>query len=346
MPAVVPLSERVVAPTSLSAPEHADVAEWRAATVDDVDAILATQRLMDAADHPTWTTPRDDILEDFESSHIDPARDSLIALDADGTVIAWAVTALNPGQETRVQSYAFGGVHPEWRGRGIGRELFRWQLGRSTQQLATSPLSLPGWTVAYQEEGNASAARLMTRFGLRLERYFTSMERPLATPIPVIEPPEGIRIVPFTPEFAEATRIARNDAFRDHWGSQPTVPERWEKFVGGEHFRADLSWVAVEPGPDGNARVVAFALTSVNEEDWPVQGFSSGYVDLIGVVRDRRGRRLAPACIAALLESYERAGLERAVLDVDTESPTGADSLYTGMGFTATTRSLAFVAEW
>lgn len=346
MPVAVPLSERVVAPTSLSLPHHADVSEWRAASLSDVDAIHATQRLMDAVDHPTWTTPRQDIAEDFESAHIDPAADSLIALDADGTVIAWAVTALGPGQETRVQSYAFGGVHPEWRGRGIGREVFRWQVERSTQQLASSPLTLPGWTVAYQEEGNDDAARLMRRFGLRAERYFTSMERRVADPIPAIETPADVRIVPFSDALAEATRIARNDAFRDHWGSQPTVPDRWQKFIGGEHFRGDLSRVAVETDESGATRVVAFALSSVNEEDWPVQGFSSGYVDLIGVVRDRRGRRLAPACISALLSSYEQADLERAVLDVDTESPTGADSLYAGMGFAPTTRSVAFVAEW
>lgn len=346
MSAAAPLSERVAAPTTLLMPTHADVAEWRAASIADVDAIHATQRLMDAVDHPTWTTPREEIVEDFESSHIDPARDSLIALAPDGTVIAWAVTALSPGQETRVQSYTFGGVHPAWRGRGIGRELFRWQVERSAQQLASSPLTLPGWTVAYQEEGNDDAARLMTRFGLRLERYFTSMERILADPIPTVDPPAGVRIVPFSHELAEATRLARNDAFRDHWGSQPTVSERWQTFVGGESFRADLSWLAVEPDGEGGTRVVAFALSSVNEDDWAVQGFSSGYVALIGVVRDRRGRKLAPACISALLSSYERAGLERAVLDVDTESPTGADSLYAGMGFTPTTRSLAFVAEW
>lgn len=346
MPADRPLSERVDAPSTPPVPTHPDVAEWRSATSADIDAILATQRLIDAADHPTWTTPREDIAEDFESSHIDPARDTLLAVSSDGAVLGWGLTALNPGQETRVQSYVLGGVHPAWRGRGIGRELFAWQVARSRQQLASSTLTLPGWTIAYQDEGNDAAARLMARFELGLERYFTTMERIVADPIPAVEPPEGIRIVGYTPERAEATRVARNDAFRDHWGSQPTVAERWNHFVGGEAFRADLSWLAVESDGAGGERIVAFALSSVNEDDWAVQGFSSGYVALIGVVRDRRGRRLAPACISALLSSYERAGLDRAVLDVDTESPTGANALYSGMGFAATTRSLAFVAEW
>lgn len=344
MSAIAPLSERVV-PRTLPVPSHPDVDHWRAASIDDVDAILRTQRAIDAVDHPTWTTPRSEILEDFESSHIDSSADSLLAVHADGTILAWGITSLGPGQDTRVQSYVLGGVYPDWRGRGIGRVLFDWQLARSSQQLASSDRRLPGWTISYQEESNEAAAGLAVRAGLRLERYFTSMERVVSEPIPVIALPDGVEIVRFEPELAESTRLARNDAFRDHWGSQPTLPERWRQFVEGEEFRADLSWVAVERTPDG-PRVVALALTSVNEEDWSVQGFSSGYVALIGVVRDRRGLRLAPACIAALLRSYAAAGLDRAVLDVDTASPTGANDLYTGMGFAATTRSLAFVTAY
>ena len=37
------------------------------------------------------------------------------------------------------------------------------------------------------------------------------------------------------------------------------------------------------------------------------------------------------------------AGLERAVLDVDTASPTGANTLYEGLDFHATERSVALV---
>lgn len=346
MPSATPLSSRVPVPAGLPETSHADVHEWRAATPGDVDAIHATQRRMDAVDHPSWTTPRSEIAEDFESTHIDPSVDSLIAVAADGTVLAWGVTALGPGQDTRVQSYILGGVHPDWRGRGIGRLLMAWQIARSQQQLASSDKALPGWTISYQDEANASGVALAARLGMRLERYFTSMERVVADPVPSIDVPDGIRVVPYTRDLAEATRIARNDAFRDHWGSQPTLEERWRQFIDGEEFRADLSWVAVEDGADGRPRVVALALSTVNEDDWSTQGFSSGYVALIGVVRDRRGRRLAPACISALLRSYAGAGLEKAVLDVDTASPTGAGTLYAGMGFVPTERSLAFVVEY
>ena len=90
---------------------------------------------------------------------------------------------------------------------------------------------------------------------------------------------------------------------------------------------------------------MGFALGSVNEEDWPVQGFSSVYVDLIGVTRDRRGRRIAPAVITALLRAARAAGLDKAILDVDTESPTGANGLYGRLGFEPTERMVALVSH-
>jgi ribosomal protein S18 acetylase RimI-like enzyme len=249
-----------------------------------------------------------------------------------------------------------GAVHPELRGRGIGRQVLQWSAERCLQLMAATASSLPAWLMVYAEETNAPAIRLAERRGMRLERYFTSMERVLADPIPEIALPDELRVIAYTPALAEAALAARNDAFRDHWGSQPSAPERWQQFVGGELFRADLSFVIIERADAGGpgvtdalgvpVRIVAFALGSVNEEDWEVQGFSSVYIDLIGVTRDRRRRRLAPAAMAALLRAARDAGLDRAILDVDTASLTGAHALYEGMGFFATERSVALVEEF
>ena len=340
-----PLSSRVDAPSVLPTPDHPDVATWRAAVIDDIEAILAAQRQSDRVDHPEWSTTREELADDFGSSHIDLANDSLVAFAPDGTVVAHGYVLLGPGQETRVQSYLFGTVTPEFRGRGIGRQLLAWQAGRSRQQLAGSDKLLPGWSMIHAEQQNSTAIALAERAGFDVARYFTLMQRVLTEPIPAFDATDGIRIVTCTPELLEATRIARNDAFRDHWGSQPSVEERWAQFTGSPQFRSDLSWLAVT-GNGEDSRVVGFALSTVNEDDWEAQGFRSGYIALIGVVRDWRGRRLAPALISRLLTSYRDAGLERAVLDVDTASPTGANSLYERMGFEATTQEVALVLEF
>jgi ribosomal protein S18 acetylase RimI-like enzyme len=132
--------------------------------------------------------------------------------------------------------------------------------------------------------------------------------------------------------------VARNDSFRDHWGSQPMNEEQWDSFVGRSTFRPDLSFLAV--APDGT--VAGFVLSSVSEDDWPGQGFSSAYIDLVGVTRAWRKRGIAPALLARDLRAIADAGLEKAVLDVDSDSPTGALGLYSGVGFAESNRSINF----
>jgi ribosomal protein S18 acetylase RimI-like enzyme len=48
------------------------------------------------------------------------------------------------------------------------------------------------------------------------------------------------------------------------------------------------------------------------------------------------------ALLGQVLEAYLRADLERAVLDVDTENPTGALGVYTRLGFEPTSRDIAY----
>ncbi|MBG6239037.1 GNAT superfamily N-acetyltransferase [Mycetocola sp. CAN_C7] len=266
-----PLSSRVDAPPELALPAHPDVAVWRAAFLDDVDAIAATQALADRIDHPDWATPREDLDDDFRASHVDLARDSMVGFDADGAVAAFGYVVLGPGQDTRVQSYLPGTVRPDLRGRGIGRILLDWQKNRSRQQLSTSEKTVPGWSMVDVAHGNDAALALAQDLGFVISRYFTTMSRVAAEPVPDVEAPDGIRIVRCTPDLFEATRLARNDAFRDHWGSQPRMPEEWAKITGSSQFRPELSWVAVD-GDGTDARVVAFALTSLNEHDWASQG--------------------------------------------------------------------------
>lgn len=344
---LAPLSQRVVAPPVAHGPRHRDVARWRPATIADVDAIAVMQRAIDEVDHPGWLTAREDISGDLEGAHIENARDTLLGLADDGRVVAYGLVAQAPGEGDRVQIYLLGGVHPEWRERGIGRELMRWQYERALQRLAASEARLPGWITAYREEANRSGISVALRLGLQLTRYFITMRRHLGGGIAQVPTPAGVRLVPFAEALSSATLVARNDSFRDHWGNQPKSVEMWNHWVHGEVFRADLSRVAVVDEPDGlggfSTRVVAFSLASVNDAGQSSSALRTVHVDRIGVVRSHRGQRLAPAVIAATLGAAADAGFEHAVLEVDAENPSGANVLYERLGFVPGERLLAFV---
>ncbi len=324
-----------------ASPTPLDILEWRPPTEADIDAIHDVYRAADPIDHPTWVTPREDISDTFALSYVDPARDMIVGTSKDGTVVAFGQSTLHPSREEEVRAYVAGVVHPEWRRRGIGTELMRWQFARAHEQIAHADGPPSSSIHVFAEEHDEGLVALAESFGMQTERWFTSMVRDMAQLAPERAAPEGIVLVPFEKRFSDAARVARNDAFRDHWGSLPTDPERWSTFAGGPYLRGDLSTLAM-----AGDRVVAFCLASVNEDDWAALGASNSYIDLIGVVRDYRGTGLAPTVIARTLQAIADAGLEKAVLDVDTASPTGANTLYTRLGFVATHRERAFVARF
>lgn len=340
-----PLSARVAAPIQLPMPDHTDVARWRAATSADIDAIWELEKAMARADHPNTVPAREQMSEAFGFSFVNVASDSLVGLDADGRMVAYGLVVLEPGQQTLVKSELGGGVLPEMRGRGIGRQLLNWQIGRAQQQLATSDALLPGWIGASCDERAPQSRRLYERAGLTCTRYFLMLDRLLAEPIREVTLADGIRVAGYTSELSAAVHAAKDSSFMDHWSSQPTPDESWNAFVTSATFVEELSFVAFGTEPDGSERVVGFVMSCVNEEDWVAAGFRSSYIGLVGVLSDWRGNHIAQALLAAQLVASRAAGHERATLDVDSASPTGALGLYTGMGFFETNRELAYVLE-
>lgn len=340
----IPLSARVDAPATLDLPADSAGVSWRHATAHDIDAILDCEHAIGRVDHPHYVVPREEIAEEFEHSFVDPSADSILALDAHGSVLGWGMVVLPPGQDTLVRSILMGGVRPAARGRHIGRQLFAWQRARGMQQLASSDKVLPGWLLAFAPERATASADLFQRAGLSVARYFLELRRDLAAPILEVPVDPGIRIQQFGPDWSAATHAAKDDAFRDHWGSQPSTDEEWGSFIGRAVMRPDLSSIAIGSGAGGAEEVAGLVLVSVNEEDWTAQGFSSAYIELVGVPRAWRKRGIAPALITHTLRAIAAAGLDRAVLDVDAENPSGALGLYTGLGFIESNRSMAFTA--
>ncbi|ANC30006.1 GNAT family N-acetyltransferase [Isoptericola dokdonensis] len=353
---LAPIVQRADAPASL--PEiTAGGLTWRPATRADAPALLELRNTIAEADAEPYREVLAEITEMFDAPWRRFDTDSLLGHDADGALVAYAQVESMPGDTRTVRVVLFGGVHPARRGEGIGRELFAWQVARGRQVLAASGKDLPARIAAYAEDdGPAAKARMFDHAGFTPRRFYSELRRDLretAEPLPDIRL-DGLRLVPFSAELDEATRLAHNDAFRDHWGSEPQTPEQWTH--GRTGFAPQWGALVVDPAPDvdalladpdtdaatadalraGQPLVVAYALNERYDEDFAVRGYSFGYTAILGTRRAYRGRRGAPAALVAGMRAMQGDGMEFACLDVDTENPTGATGLYAGLGFTKT----------
>lgn len=311
---------------------------WREARVDDAEAIAELFAAMAARDHPEWSETAEEIRGEFEHSYVDPARDGVVGFDADGRMVAHALCIRTPDPVDYARVILGGGVHPAVRGRGIGRQLLAWQQARAEQLLAELDLTMPGWVMAYAADVSPEHGGLLQHAEFEAVRYFTTLHAELAeAPIDDRPFPADVRVEPWSAEHSEAARAAKNAAFADHWGSQPSSAESWAAWQKLATFRPELSRLAF----DGD-RVVGFVTTDVNEEDWQRLGRSSGYIGLVGTVREWRGQGLASALLAEVMRAHRDAGFELSVLDVDAANPTGALGVYERLGFRSVSRDVAY----
>ncbi|WP_353813433.1 GNAT family N-acetyltransferase [Agromyces sp. SYSU T00266] len=327
------LAERIGPIGPPATPTHPEVADWRPVAKDDVEELLGFHADVARADHPHWTESRDELEAVFDLPHVDPRRDSMIGFDRSGRIVAHGSAVVPTGRETLVRSVVLGAVRPDARGRGIGRALLGWQVARAREQLAATGARLPGWIISFIEDGVTDAAALLAHAGFRVARQFSSLERDLAAPVAEVPAAPGVRLETWSPAWSEAARLARNASFAEHWGSQSVDRVTWESMVSGRDFAPDLGVVAIAADESGTERVVGLVAATRNSGDWPGQGFTSTYVRLVGVVPDERGRGIAQALLARHLAEASAAGLERSVLDVDAENPSGALALYARAGY-------------
>src|SRR5690606_33330372 len=227
---------------------------------------------------------------------------------------------------------------------------------------------LPARLALYGEDSDPPAkVRLYARFGFAPRRFYADLRRDLAAPVPEVPLDGSLRLVPWSPELDEATRLAHNDAFRDHWGSEPRTAEAWTH--GRSHHAPQWSFLVVDDAPDvdallagaetedlvdeetaaalraGEPLVVGYQMASRYDEDFPVRGYSFGYTDILGVRRAYRGRRVAVAALAAGMRAFAADRMQYASLDVDTENPSGAHGLYASLGYEKVSGSRMYSIE-
>jgi mycothiol synthase len=258
----------------------------------------------------------------------DPETDTRLAFSPDGELVAAGVLGTPPPGGFRVDAH--GGVAPQWRGRGLGREVLGWQVDRAREvhRAAGSP---DGWAFeANTLLADDTAVRLFERFGAKPSRYYFEMVAPAKDdPRPM---PDDLRVQTYEPQFERALFEAHTEAFSDHWGYQMRTFDQWTGFtVRSESFLPDLSRLVF----DGD-ELAAYVLTYDDADPDRV------YIGQVGTRRPYRRRGLAGALLADVVAGSAASGKGTVYLWVDADSPTGAVGVYENAGFTSGTRAVEY----
>ena len=318
---------------------------WRSAGTGDIGGWAALIARTAAVEKPVWFERRPDLEQIMGSRKNPPEGNTVVGFDPEGVARAYARIIKNTDSE---KAYGFGCVDPRWQRRGVGSALLHWLEARTRQRFAEDTAAAgnaAGEAPAtprlriHNEQQHRHQAELFTKRGYEVVRYFNEMHRPLTPPLPeaVLDP--DLELVTMRPELSEAVRVAHNDAFRDHWGSEPKDEEAWGFVVNDPQARPDLSAVVLERR---SGKVAGYQLAAHDADSAVTRGFSEGYTNLLGVRQEFRGRGIASALLADAMRRFAADGLDVASLDVDSENPTGALALYLKMGYKAVNRSLTW----
>lgn len=274
-----------------------------AADAPVVAAVVAAEELVDVGE---VVIEEADIVADWQRPGYDVSAGTVGVWDGD-RLVAFAEVGSGEGGDA--------GVHPDYRGRGIGTWLAHW-MQRTAREKGRTAI---GMTLPEGSPGDC----LMEALGYQVRWTSWVLQLPEGTAIADRPLPAGYAVRAATETDWEAAFGVNEDAFLE-WSQR-----------GRDTFETWQSQVVRRPGfepwhlrvvTDPAGEVVAMAVLQLHDDQ--------AYVARLATRADRRGRGLAQALLVDAFTVARQHGARR--FELSTDSRTGALGLYEKVGMRVT----------
>ena len=299
----------------------------RPTTMDDAEAVFELTQLHMLENFGKSNQTLEELKSEWDAPKFDVSKNTLSVYTEDSKLVGYA--SVWDTREVPVRPWTWGYVHPNYRRQGIGTYLLQWMEQRARQVIDRVPEHARVVMQADCLDTDKANIKLFESQGMVSERSSWDMliEMDAEPEAPVW--PEGITLTSMA-ELDDLTAVYRAfvDSFQDHRGH---VEESEE--VGLERFR---HWISTDPNYDPSLWFAAMdgdkiaALSLCQEKSW--DDAESGYVNVLGVIRDYRRKGLGLAILQHSFVEFWKRGQRKASLGVDATSLTGATRLYEKAG--------------
>jgi len=266
-------------------------------------------------------------------------RRQQVAVDPEGQVRAWASVHDRAAGRTMVHLYVDRALAEA---AGVAAVLYAW-LEEQGREIAVRR-GLPGTQLDASPFADDTEQRAwLTRAGYRNMRTWLQMTRPVepeeAEPGALPAPREGVTVrrvathdngLPVAADLQTVHQMLE-ESFEDHFNSyRESFPEFVQRLREDPGHRWDHWWLAYVD-VDGVEQPAGAVVGTVLQAG--STGREGSYIEYIGVHRRARGRGVAKSLLFTVIRDAAERGRDRVGLEVDADSPTGADGLYKSLGW-------------
>jgi mycothiol synthase len=281
----------------------------------DFPSIEAVREAVLAADGDLWL-PGPDTNPDAVCN---PAQDCLLA-EVDGKVIGYTWLAWWEEMNGTKLYLQLGWLIPEWRRKGIGRALLRWQEQRLRQIAQTQPDTGKRFFGGNADDIQPANRALLLSEGYQVAYTFVQMICQLpSTPVALAPLEASMEVRPVEREQLPAIYAANREAFSESHDSNDMY-EEWLRDLGWPNLDTSL-WVVAWDGDQ-----IAGHVISTSDEE-------GVHTPWVAVRHPWRRRGLGKALMTRMLQRCQELGIQQADIGTVAENPGKSVHLYESVGY-------------